>query len=139
MAEKKQGKRPDKTEKQGEGPDKKDLKGRLDAVNRELAEIEKQLKEDTKSVMFEGEDGTSDSKLVHMSEHAKEDMRSYYRRMVLRCMNCSGSFDHELVVDPIEHEIRCPACNESHILTLKPTSRLFMVHSKSVDVLDSEE
>jgi len=104
-------------------------------VECEIVAIEKGLRADTKSVMFD--EGAADSKLklVHMEEDPNGDMMNYYKKMVLQCMKCNSRFDHETRLSGIEYKLTCPSCGKPHLLEFKPSSRFFTVHSKTVDVI----
>ena len=116
---------------------KKKTKERHKAADSELSSMGAELQADTKSTMFGAELGF-DSKLVHMEEDDKDEMGAYYQKMVLKCMKCDNRFDHEASLSPIEYELTCPSCNVSHLLKFRPKSRLFTVHSETIDVVDSE-
>jgi hypothetical protein len=105
-----------------------------------LAAMGKELRVDTKASMFGGDMQRIKSRLVQLEEAGPGDtMRSYYKDMVLRCVKCDGSFNHKTDLPLMEYQIKCPHCNEAHVLKFKPASRLFTVQSNTVDVLDSKD
>jgi hypothetical protein len=106
-----------------------------------IAAIGKELRSNTRPAMFRdaGTDG-SKSKLVRLDEEASEDaLMTYYKNMVLRCIKCDGKFDHKASLAPVEYELKCPHCNEVHMLRLTPASGLFTVQSKTVEVEDKKK
>jgi len=109
-------------------------------VNSVLAKMGKELRVDSKSAMFCREPAALKSKLVQLEEESGDDgLKSYYKNMMFRCVKCDGSFTHKTSLPYVEYKIKCPHCSEAHILKFKPTSRLFTVHSDTVDVLDRKK
>ncbi len=103
-----------------------------------LSSMEKDLRKSSRSVMLEEEMKPQRSHLVEVKQHDK-DLNYFYRKMVLRCRKCERDFNHEAKLKPIEVELSCPSCNESHLLTFHPKSKFYIVRSKSLDVVDTLE
>lgn len=137
MTKKKKPKRKGKAKKKAKVKKKAKAK-KARAVDRVASEIEQGLMGDTESVMFGGR-GPSETKLVAMKETGKKELKEYFGRMALRCTKCKGNFDHDARIKPIVQELSCPSCNQDHVMKFKPASRLFKVHSKTVDIVDSKE
>jgi hypothetical protein len=107
----------------------------------ELAAMDRELRKNNRPAMFDSvETESSKSKLVQLEEEANEDnLKTYYKNMAFKCVKCDGRFDHQANLPPIEYELKCPHCNEIHMLRFTPASKLFTVNSGTMDILGSRK
>jgi hypothetical protein len=102
-----------------------------------IAEMGREIKANSRPSMF-GQSGGGHSKLVQLVE-GDDAVESFYKNMLFKCVKCDGSFDHKAKLPLVAYEVKCPHCSEVHVLRFKPTSRLFTVNSKTLDVLDDKK
>ena len=121
-----------KTVKKKKTPEAKRKKtSKSKRVNKEINAIEKDLSSDTESKMF---NRIVDEQTVSMKAQGGKGLNSFYKKMALKCMSCEKEFSHEVEIKPVDYELCCPHCSETHKIRFKPTNHVFTVHSKTVKI-----
>ena len=115
------------------GKAKRQTKALAKPADPQMQEMSRDLRANNKATMF-GKTGDP-NQMVKLE--AADELGSYYTNMYLQCTKCDSCFDHEAQLQPFEYVIKCPQCNEEHVLLFRPATLYFTVNSKTVDVLDS--
>ncbi|HDN83312.1 MAG TPA: hypothetical protein ENG50_02995 [Candidatus Altiarchaeales archaeon] len=60
-------------------------------------------------------------------EESKKTVPLFYKNFVMRCKKCIEEFKHKAYVPTIEQKVKCPKCNEVHVIRIVPEGGIFKV------------
>lgn len=80
-----------------------------------------ELKAIGKSVLVDEDLKKRDHRLRLMAPRAnKGEIPSFYRKFAFKCGKCVSEFTHTTEIPIIEQRVKCPECNEIHIIRIIP-------------------